>query len=68
LHALTKQNTEWKEADGLPKQLKEAFKAIKAAIASRPVMTYQNNNGIFHLYVDTALGDSKDEGRLGAAL
>jgi hypothetical protein len=27
-----------------------------------------NNNGRFHLYVDAALGDSKDEGGLGAAL
>jgi hypothetical protein len=26
-----------KEADGLPKQSKEAFEAIKAAISSRPV-------------------------------
>jgi hypothetical protein len=37
LHALRKQNTKWKEADGLPKRSKEAFKAIKAAISSRPV-------------------------------
>jgi hypothetical protein len=68
LHALTKQNTKWKEADGLPKRSKEAFEAIKAAISSRPVMAYPNNNGRFHLYVDTALGDSKDEGKLSAAL
>jgi hypothetical protein len=61
------QNTKWKEAGGLPKQSKEAFEAIKAAISSRPVMAYPNNNGRFHLYVDAALGDSKDEGGLGAA-
>jgi hypothetical protein len=68
LNALTRQNTKWKEADGLPKRSKEAFEAIKAAILSRPVMAYPNNNGRFHLYVDAALGDSKDEGGLGAAL
>jgi hypothetical protein len=68
LHALTKQNTKWKEADRLPKWSKEAFKAIKAAILSRPVMAYPNNNSRFHLYVEAALGDSKDEGGLGSAL
>jgi hypothetical protein len=68
LNALTKKNTKWKEADGLPRRSKKAFKAIKAAISSRPVMAYPNNNGRFHLYVNAALGDSKDEGRLGAAL
>jgi hypothetical protein len=31
-------------------------------------LVYPNNNGRFHLYVDAALGDSKDEGGLGAAL
>jgi hypothetical protein len=65
LNALTRQNTKWKEADGLPKRSKEAFEAIKAAISSRPVMAYPNNNGRFHLYVEAALGDSKDEGGLG---
>jgi ribonuclease HI len=68
LNALTRQNTKWKEADGLPKRSKEAFEAIKAAISSRPVMAYPNNNGRFHLYVNAALGDSKDNGGLGAAL
>jgi hypothetical protein len=68
LYALTKPNTKWNKADGLPKRSKEAFEAIKAAISSRPVMAYPNNNCRFHLYVDAALGDSKDEGGLGAAL
>jgi ribonuclease HI len=68
LNAVTRQNTKWKKADGLPKRSKEAFEAIKAAISSRPVMEYPNNNGRFHLYVDTTLGDSKEEGGLGAAL
>jgi ribonuclease HI len=68
LNALTRQNTKWKEADGLPKRSKEAFEAIKRAISPRPVMAYQNNNGRFHLYVNAALSDSKDEGGLGAAL
>jgi hypothetical protein len=45
LNALMRQNTKWKEADGLPKQSKEAFEAIKAAISSRQVMAYPNNNG-----------------------
>jgi hypothetical protein len=31
-------------------------------------MAYPNNNGRSHLYVDAALGDSKDEGGLGTAL
>jgi hypothetical protein len=31
-------------------------------------MAYPNNNGSFHLYVDAALGDSKDEDGLGTAL
>jgi ribonuclease HI len=31
-------------------------------------VAYPNNNGRFHLYVDAALGDNKDEGGLGAAL
>jgi hypothetical protein len=31
-------------------------------------MAYPNNNSRFHLYVDAALGNSKDEGGLGAAL
>jgi hypothetical protein len=65
LNALTRQKIKWKEADGLPKRSKEAFEAIKAAISSRPVMAYPNNNGRFHLYVDAALGDSKDKGGLG---
>jgi ribonuclease HI len=68
LNALTRQNTKWKEADGLPKRSKEAFEAIEAAISSRPVVAYPNNNDRFHLYVDAALGDSKDEGGLCAAL
>jgi hypothetical protein len=68
LNALTRRNTKWKEAVGLPKRSKEAFEAIKAATSSRPVMAYPNNNGRFHLYVDAALGDSKDKGGLGAAL
>jgi hypothetical protein len=68
LNALTRQNTKWKEADGLPKRSKEAFEAIKAVISSRPVMAYPNNNGRFHLYVNAALGNSKDTGGLGAAL
>jgi ribonuclease HI len=68
LNALTRQNTKWKEADGLPKRSKEAFEAIKAAISSRPVMAYPNNNGRFHLYIEAALGDSKDERGLGTAL
>jgi hypothetical protein len=32
LNVLTRHNTKWKEADGLPKRSKEAFEAIKAAI------------------------------------
>jgi ribonuclease HI len=68
LNALTVQNTKWKEADGLPKRSKEAFKAIKAAISSRPVMAYPKNKGRFHLYVDAALCNSKNEGGLSAAL
>jgi hypothetical protein len=68
LNALTRQNTKWKEADGLLKRSKEAIEAIKAEISSRPVMAYPNNNSRFHLYVDGALGDSKEEGGLGAAL
>jgi hypothetical protein len=32
LNALTRQNTKWKDADGLPKRSEEAFEAIKAAI------------------------------------
>jgi hypothetical protein len=54
LNGLKRQNTKWKEADGLPKLSKEAFEAIKAAISSRPVMAYPNNNGRFHLYIDAA--------------
>jgi hypothetical protein len=57
-----------KEEDGLPRGPREAFEAIKAAISSRPIRAYPNNNGRFHLYVDAALGDSRDEGGLGAAL
>jgi hypothetical protein len=68
LHTLKNQNPKWKEEDGVPRQSKEAFKAIKAAISSGPEMPYQNNNNRFHLYVDAALGDSKDKGRPGAAL
>jgi hypothetical protein len=68
LHVLTKQNTNWKEADRLPRRSKEAFEAIKAAVLSRPVMAYPNNNGRLHLYVNLALGDSKDKDGLGAAL
>jgi hypothetical protein len=47
LNALTRQNTKWKEADGLPKRSKEAFEAIKAAISLRPVMAYPNNKAGF---------------------
>jgi hypothetical protein len=68
LHAQTKQNSKWNKADGLTKRSKEAFEAIKAAISSRPLMAYPYNNGRFHLYVNAALGNSKDEGGLRAAL
>jgi hypothetical protein len=44
LNALTRQNTKLKEADGLPKRSKEAFKAIKAAISSRPVMVVRQRS------------------------
>jgi hypothetical protein len=48
--------------------IKEAFEAIKAAIYSRPVMAYPNNKGRVHFYINSAMGNSKDKGGLGAAL
>jgi hypothetical protein len=67
-HALMNQDSGWKEEKGLPRCSREAFEAVKAAILSRPVWVYPKNTVMFHLYVNAALGDSKDQGRLGAEL
>jgi hypothetical protein len=57
MHSQNSQNTKWKEAVGLPKRSKEAFEAIKAAISSRPVMAYPNNNGRFHWAIARTMAD-----------
>jgi hypothetical protein len=67
LFQLTRQTSIWKEGH-MPEDALEAFHKIKKLIASRPLMQYPKRQGTFHLFVDAALGDSKNIGGLGAVL
>ena len=67
LFKLTRQDSKWKSGT-LPPDALAAFERLRHEVSSRPVMAYPRREGRFHLYVDAALGDSKNEGGLGAVL
>jgi hypothetical protein len=71
LFELTRQDSLWKSTEKsgpLPPRALAAFTLIRDQIASRPLMKFPSREGTFHLYVDAALGDDKNEGGLGAVL
>ena len=67
MFALTRDNSEWKRGP-LPPAAVTAFKKLKHAITSEPVLMYHTRNGKYHLYTDAALGDAANIGGLGAVL
>jgi hypothetical protein len=67
LFKLTRQDSDWKEGELLP-EASEAFLRLREEISSRPVMVHPNASGQYHLFVDAALGDENNPGRLGAVL
>ncbi len=66
LFDMVKQNADW--SNGLTPAALAAFKFIQKTISEKPVLAYPNREGMFHLYVDAALGDSTHAGGLGAFL
>ena len=67
LFALTRKETMWKGGN-LPDEALVAFKHIREAIASKPVMAFPTRHGKFTLITDGAAGDKKSSGGLGAVL
>ena len=68
LFQLTRKASEWKENTPLPDEARAAFEKIKAAIVSKPCMAYPSRKGKYTLQVDTAQGDAKNAGGIGAVL
>jgi hypothetical protein len=50
------------------KKVKRSVRGDQSSDIIKTSNSIPNNNGRFHLYVEAALGNSKEEGRLGAAL
>ena len=67
LFKLTRTASDWKKGP-LPDDATEAFKTIRARIASRPLLKFVNPTGKFSLFTDACLGDEHNEGGLGAVL
>jgi hypothetical protein len=67
LHALTWNNTRCKVGE-LPKDRLKAFNKLKMTLCSEPVVAYPRNNLSYSLIVDSATGNVKYEGVLGAIL
>ena len=67
LFKLTRKDCEWK-GGALPEDAMQAFCTLRNAIISKPVLDFPKRNGQYHLYVDAARGDDKNEGGLGAVL
>ncbi len=67
LYALTRADSPWRQGP-LPPEAAATFQKVKAAIARAVPRSFPFPDGKFHLYVDGASGDSKEEGGLGAHL
>ena len=67
LFRLTRNDSQW-EGGKLPADARQAFFELRQLISAAPILAFPTRNGHFKLYTDAALGDSKAEGGLGAAL
>ncbi len=68
LYNLTKNTATWRRGR-LPEEAVEAFEALKKELVSAPLLAFPNQKGTFHLFVDSATGDSFGKsGGLGACL
>ena len=67
LFKLTRADSTWKGGP-LPAEDLQTFNDLKKAIAQTTPRAFPFNVGKFHLFVDGASGDSKEEGGLGAHL
>jgi hypothetical protein len=61
LFKLTRKDSPW-SGGPLPEEALEAFLDIQAKLSDRPVMAYPRKDGEYHLFVDAALGDARNEG------
>ena len=68
LQALTRKEARWRKGP-IPEAATAAFKQIKYEIIKRPLITFMVRDMPLHLYVDCALGSSRNNGSgMGAAL
>ena len=67
LYALTRGDSPWRGGT-LPPESLRTFQVVKEAIAKAVPRSFPYATGKFHLFVDGAMGDSKEEGGLGAHL
>ena len=67
LTRLTRKDVPW-DGGALPPPALDAFKKLRLALTSRPVLQYPNADKPFHLYVDASLGEAEFDGGLGAVL
>jgi hypothetical protein len=61
LFRLTRLDSDWKGGE-LPPEASKAFLRLREEISSRPVMAYPNATGLYHLFVNAALGDENNSG------
>jgi hypothetical protein len=67
LNKLTSIETKWKGGD-LPEEGSKAFNKLKMALCPEPVVAYPRKNLPYSLIIDTATGNDRNEGDLGAIL
>jgi hypothetical protein len=67
LNKLTRKDTSWKGGE-LPADAFKAYKELKQALVSEPIVDYPRQNRPFSLIVDAATGSDQADGGLGAIL
>ncbi len=67
LTALLKKESKWKKGP-LPIAAANAFRFLKGALCSNPVVCHPQPEGIWHLTTDASQGDAEHPGGLGAVL
>ena len=68
LFRLMRKDSPWVEGTPLPATASAVFEAIKKAIVSEPCMAFPSRDGKYTLQVDSAQGDEKNAGGMGAVL
>ena len=68
LFRLTRKDANWTENHPLPPPAATAFEDIKKSLCSGPVLAFPNRTGRYTLTVDSAQGDDKNLGGMGACL